>query len=65
MRGRQRACGGSLLLQEYRDVDVPADGLPVKATGEEVAGLVLLVPNGAAYHTPVALEKSKWKITFK
>lgn len=34
----------SLLLQQGRDVDVPADGLPVKATGEEITGLILFVP---------------------
>lgn len=45
----------SLLLQQGRDVDVPADGLAVEATGEQIASLVLLVPGRAAHHTPMAL----------
>lgn len=45
----------SLLLQQGRDVDVPADGLAVEATGEQITGLVLLVPGRAAHHAPMAL----------
>ena len=45
----------SLLLQQDRDVDVPADGLPVEAAAEQVAGGVVLAPGGAAHHAPVAL----------
>lgn len=47
----------SLLLQQGRDVDVPANGLPVKAAGEQVARLVLFVPRRAAHHPPVTLRK--------
>ena len=43
------------LLQQRGDVDVPADGLAVKAAREQVARLVLLVPRRAAHHAPVAL----------
>lgn len=45
----------SLLLQQGRDVDVPADGLAVEATGEQITGLVLLVPGRAAHHASMAL----------
>ena len=34
----------SLLLQQRWDVDVPADGLPVKTAGEQVAHGVVLAP---------------------
>lgn len=46
----------SFLLQQGGDVDVPADGLPVEAAGEQVAGGVVLTPGGAAHHPPVTLE---------
>lgn len=45
----------SLLLQQGRDVDVPADGLAVEAAGEEVAGGVVLTPGGATHHAAVTL----------
>lgn len=45
----------SLLLQQSRDVDVPADRLSVKAAREQVTRLVLFVPRCAAHHTPVTL----------
>lgn len=48
----------SLLLQQCRDVDVPANGLPVKATGEQVAHGMVLTPGRAAHHPPVALRPS-------
>lgn len=50
-----RASAALLLLQQRRDVDVPADGLSVKATGEQVARLVLFVPRCTTHHAPVAL----------
>lgn len=43
----------SFLLQQGGNVDVPADGLPVEATGEEVTRLVLLIPRCTTNHTPV------------
>lgn len=45
----------SFLLQQGGDVDVPADRLPVEATGEQVAGGVVFTPGGAAHHAPVTL----------
>lgn len=45
----------SFLLQQSWDVDVPADGLPVEAAGEQVAGGVVLTPGGAANHPAVTL----------
>lgn len=45
----------SFLLQQSGDVYVPADGLPIKATGEQVAGGVVFTPSGAAHHAPVTL----------
>lgn len=52
----------SLLLQQSRDVYVPADGLSVEAAGEQVTRLILLVPRCAAHHSsvthPVAARKS-------
>ncbi len=48
-------CEVSLLLKQGRDVDVPADGLAVEATGEQIASLILLVPGRAAHHAPMAL----------
>lgn len=48
-------CEVSLLLEQGRDVDVPADGLAVEAAGEQIASLVLLVPGRAAHHAPMAL----------
>lgn len=54
---RARDSGTSLLLQQCRDVDVPADGLSVKAAGEQVARLVLLVPRCATHHAPVTLRE--------
>lgn len=45
----------SFLLQQGGDVDVPADGLPVEAAGEQVAGLVLFIPRRATHHSPVTL----------
>lgn len=56
--------GPSLLLQQGGDVDVPTNGLPVKATGEEVAGLILLVPRRAAHHPPVTLQKNIFGVEF-
>lgn len=47
----------SFVLQQGGDVDVPADGLPVEAAGEQVARLVLLVPRRATHHAPVALHR--------
>lgn len=50
-------CERSLLLQQCRDVDVPADGLAVEAAGEQVAGGVVLTPGGAAHHAAVTLQR--------
>jgi len=50
------ACSvASLLLQQGGDVDVPANGLSVEATCEQVARLVLFVPRRTAHHSPVTL----------
>lgn len=46
----------SLFLQQGRDVDVPANGLAIKAAGEQVARLVLFVPGCATNHPPVTLQ---------
>ena len=59
------ACAASLLLQQGRDVDVPADRLSVEAAGEQVARLVLLVPHRAAHHASVALHAHKHTHTNK
>lgn len=45
----------SLLLQQCRYVDVPANGLSIKAAGEQVARLVLLIPRCATHHPSVPL----------
>lgn len=52
---RRRKMRRSFLLQQSWDVDVPADGLPVEAAGEQVAGGVVLTPGGAANHPAVTL----------
>lgn len=49
----------SFLLQQGGDVDVPADGLPVEAAGEQVAGGVVFTPGGAAHHAAVTLSHDK------
>ncbi len=49
----------SLLLQQGRDVDVPADGLSVEAAGEQVARLVLFIPRRTTDHSPVTLHTHK------
>lgn len=51
----------SFLLQQCRDVDVPADGLSVEAAGEQVAQLVLIVPRCTTHHTPVSHSVAAWK----
>lgn len=51
----------SLLLQQGRDVDVPADGLSVEAAGEQVAGLVLFIPRCTTHHSPVTHSVAAWK----
>lgn len=45
----------SLLLKQGGDVDVPADGLSVEATGEQVAQRVVFTPGRAAHHPSVTL----------
>lgn len=49
----------SFLLQQGGDVDVPADGLPVEAAGEQVAGGVVFTPGGAAHHAAVTLSHDR------
>lgn len=44
------------LLQQGRDVDVPAYGLAIKATSEEVASWVIFTPGSAAHHSAVTLK---------
>lgn len=51
----------SLLLQQGRDVDVPADGLSVEAAGEQVARLVLFIPRRTTHHSPVTHSVAAWK----
>lgn len=46
---------GLFLLQQRRDVYVPAYGLAIKAASEEIARRVILTPSGAADHSTVAL----------
>lgn len=50
---------GSFLLQQGGDVNVPADGLAVEATCEQVAGGVVFTPGGAAHHPPVTLNHGR------
>lgn len=57
--GDSRTRCRSFLLQQGGDVDVPANGLPVKAAGEQVAGGVVFTPGGAAHHTPVTLKHDR------
>lgn len=56
------ACSvASLLLQQGGDVDVPANGLSVEATCEQVARLVLFVPRRTAHHSPVTHSVAAWQ----
>lgn len=61
------AISGLFLLQQGRDVDVPAYGLAIKAAGEEVASRVIFAPDSAAHHSAVALKlcpKKERKLTY-
>lgn len=48
-------------MQQSGDVDVPADGLSVKAAREQVTGLGLLVPGRTAHHPPVTHPVAAWQ----